>query len=396
MEEEEWIEYYRRRRELGVYPEWIPSSPEEVLPPEVEELPEGLPSRKIVEFLRQLIICNKLDVLLVRTLKGSFNLWKLLELLRTLSFDSRVKRSIGIAKSLTSSFSVATGAGKNVIITNNVSEDLTDYSILIELTSENFDDWDKVSEDGSDIYFTDLSGNPLYYWIEEFDKAGQHALIWVKIPLIPANESVTIKLMYGQTNPYTDYRSGDNTFLFFDDFLSDLSKWSGDTTYFSISNSILTTTASERAIYSKVDVTGDIAIESKVKINSGGRAHIAGRLQPPYGFRDLCYILNFRYPNSDIRLYRGGSPVIILDTAPYNHSEVWRRARLFLIGNGADNIQKADFDGSKVLQGSDTSIGNTGRVRLGSNVLATGGQVWWDWIFARKYVEPEPTVSILS
>ena len=81
-----------------------------------------------------------------------------------------------------------------ITITNNVNRTLTDYQVKIVLDSQNFDGWGLLaSTDGSDIYFLDESDNPIFFWIEEFDYIAKHAVIWVRVPIIPPNGSVTIK-----------------------------------------------------------------------------------------------------------------------------------------------------------------------------------------------------------
>ncbi|RLE37089.1 hypothetical protein DRJ17_07285, partial [Candidatus Woesearchaeota archaeon] len=96
---------------------------------------------------------------------------------------------------------------------------LSDYQIKIVLNSTNFMYWSHiVSANGSDIYFTDSLGNPLYYWIEYFNVTEQEATIWVKVPQIPANGETIIYMYYGGDNPYTDYNDPSQVFDYFDDF----------------------------------------------------------------------------------------------------------------------------------------------------------------------------------
>lgn len=114
-----------------------------------------------------------------------------------------------------------TGARRTPIdITEQAGLDLTDYQIYIKLGT-GWDGWDYVADDGSDIYFLDSLGNPLYFWIEEFDKANKLARLWVKVPSIPANGKVRIYLCYGGTNPFAQYRNPREVFIFFDDFTED-------------------------------------------------------------------------------------------------------------------------------------------------------------------------------
>ncbi len=105
-----------------------------------------------------------------------------------------------------------------VVVQERSGNNLVNYSVRIELNSTNFQDWNVLSSDGSDIYFTNASGNPLYYWIESIDVDNRHAVIWVKLPSLPAHSEATIYMHYGGSNPYTSYNDPDNVFLFYDDF----------------------------------------------------------------------------------------------------------------------------------------------------------------------------------
>jgi len=105
-------------------------------------------------------------------------------------------------------------------------EGLTNYPVRVVLNESNFNGWDRVSSGGSDVYFTDSNGNPLYYWVESFDATAKTAVMWVKVPYIPIGGNVTVQMHYGGANPYTSYRDPKNVFPFFEDFESGLSGWS--------------------------------------------------------------------------------------------------------------------------------------------------------------------------
>ena len=103
---------------------------------------------------------------------------------------------------------------------------LLDYPLKIELNASNFDGWDKIAYyDGSDIYFVDESGSPLYYFVEDFDLQNRKATIWVKIPNIPASSTVTVYMYFGWENPYNAYHDPYSVFPFYDGFDTDLSRW---------------------------------------------------------------------------------------------------------------------------------------------------------------------------
>ena len=90
---------------------------------------------------------------------------------------------------------------KEIIIDNTGND--TSYEnnlICINLTSNNFD-FDKARFDGSDIRFVDSDGVTLLdYYIEDYDYINQKATIYVKVPLISANQSKSIYMWYGNMN----------------------------------------------------------------------------------------------------------------------------------------------------------------------------------------------------
>ena len=93
--------------------------------------------------------------------------------------------------------------------------DLRNYQVKIVLTKYNFP-LEKCKVDGSDIRFRDETGESLSYWIQSWDS--DEAIIWCKIPYIPANRNKFIWVIYGNPSA-TSVSSGPATFEFFDDFV---------------------------------------------------------------------------------------------------------------------------------------------------------------------------------
>ena len=127
-----------------------------------------------------------------------------------------------------------------IIITERSGQDLTDYQVRIEL-DENWKGWSIVSKNKDSMFFIDDNGQPLYFWIESFDSTNKQAVIWVKIPSIPASSSITVYLCHSISNPYRNYNNPEQVFLVFDDFTVDkgyVNVGPGSGTY-SISNSVL-------------------------------------------------------------------------------------------------------------------------------------------------------------
>ena len=83
--------------------------------------------------------------------------------------------------------------------------DLSDFQVRILLTENNFNGWDKVEPDGTDIYITDENGSPLPFYIELFNVSARRGAIWTKIPSIPANGIVRILLNFGNPDLVPTY-----------------------------------------------------------------------------------------------------------------------------------------------------------------------------------------------
>jgi len=85
--------------------------------------------------------------------------------------------------------------------------------------------WNKVRVDGADIRVFDETRNQVHFWVEKFDYANQHAIIWVR--LYTGQDEVNIA--YGNHNcSVSSYNDGNVTFEFFDDFndgVIDTKKW---------------------------------------------------------------------------------------------------------------------------------------------------------------------------
>jgi len=72
-----------------------------------------------------------------------------------------------------------------------------DYQLRVNLNHDNFD-FSKAKPDGSDIRFTTNDGISLLpYWIEKWDSVNEVAIVWVKVPSIPASDTTTIYMYYG-------------------------------------------------------------------------------------------------------------------------------------------------------------------------------------------------------
>ncbi|MFW9904138.1 MAG: DUF2341 domain-containing protein, partial [Candidatus Thorarchaeota archaeon] len=101
---------------------------------------------------------------------------------------------------------------KNITINaSQVLDDLTNFTVLVDLNDPDLHDTEKVQADGDDIVFTDASGTPLAHEIEVFDQTGNgthaHLVAWIKVPILSDTSDTNITMYYGnnavrsQANP---------------------------------------------------------------------------------------------------------------------------------------------------------------------------------------------------
>ncbi len=72
---------------------------------------------------------------------------------------------------------------------------MKNYQVLVEL-SDSFK-FSQAQSDGDDLRFTNWSGDILPYWIESYDSLNEEAKIWVKVDSIPASDTTSIIMYYG-------------------------------------------------------------------------------------------------------------------------------------------------------------------------------------------------------
>ena len=95
---------------------------------------------------------------------------------------------------------VASGFESLITIDNTkVDATLTNYPIMVKLTSGNFD-FSTVRTDGFDIAFYDNSDTLLAFETEYFDKPTSSGVFHVKIPSISSTVDTTFKMKYGDNN----------------------------------------------------------------------------------------------------------------------------------------------------------------------------------------------------
>lgn len=282
---------------------------------------------------------------------------------------------------------------KEIIIKENSGKALTDYPIPVDLKGADFPS--KAEIDGADIRFYDAEGKELSYWIEEYDCSGKTAKIWVKVPSIPLNGEVKIKMYYG--NEKTGSVSDRNAvFELFDDFSGysvDQSKWYLEGTP-SISNGILHLNrvgGADESIKSKVKYGDNYAMRTKALFYD-----VSNKQAAFIGFLDAAAHAPHAIVQTYLPYYNAGDvvgghtndkKVNIMDTLG-EYTNRFYAYEVRRINGGASYY----VEGSPEIR-QPASIGVDLPIKARAEI-ADGAKVDLDWIFIRKCNSPEPTVTV--
>ncbi len=102
------------------------------------------------------------------------------------------------------------------ITLTNSGAPLADHTLNVNLEGPTFP-FSHAAPQGADLRLTDSNGTTLLpFWIETWDPVGEEAVLWVRVPLVPAGE----KILYAYYGNGSALPAGDGsaTFLFYDGF----------------------------------------------------------------------------------------------------------------------------------------------------------------------------------
>jgi len=281
-----------------------------------------------------------------------------------------------------------------VTISNSGSA-LTDYQVRVDVTYDadmqsNFDD----------VRFTDSNGITLLsYWRESYT-VNTSAVFWVKVSPVPAGDSTIY--MYYRNAGVSSTSNGANTFVFFDDFSGDLSKWTihigtdvaispsvgnpapcleisggttsspygfaaigSDATYTGFQDGII-----EADIYPSTNALPEIIFRGNYPANTGykGRWDCRSGNEPPW----------MKPPYSGWGAF--GTSVLRFGIAGQ-----WQEAKLVINGS----MFEIYSDGSLKSTATDTDYSGPGEIGLANHY---GAYSRFDNVRVRKYADPEPTI----
>jgi len=248
----------------------------------------------------------------------------------------------------------------------------------------------KCRTDFGDIRFTSDDGvTELSYWIEE-KVDGDYAVFWIKVPSIPASpDTATIYIYYGRSDATTT-SNGENAFIFFDHFEGtslDLTKWDvkqGDVSIADSELKLTGTTGTRGLREGKTAFSIGKAIHTKVRWSTTGahQHHFCSfRKSGDWNYRVEQY-----GRDSDVRCEtRDAGSVTYTDYTPSTPTSYHVYKCLWKSGKGKfyqDESLKATHT---------TNVPNIDLVPVFYEGSTSGQDVYVDWIFIRKYVDPEPS-----
>ncbi len=126
---------------------------------------------------------------------------------------------------------------KQITFNNSAqAENLTNFPVLVKLTSSNFD-FNNAQSSGADIRFVDSDDiTQLSYEIEKWDATNRQAWIWVKVPQIDSSSSTDSIFMYYGNSGAADAQSATSVWNSNYVLVQHLKETSGTTTADSTSN----------------------------------------------------------------------------------------------------------------------------------------------------------------
>ncbi len=301
---------------------------------------------------------------------------------------------------------------KEVIIVNPSSDALVEYEVRLDVTfiTGMQADFDDLRFSFYDVH-TELE-SAVSHWIESRND-GDNAVVWVKVPDIPALGECSILMYYG--NPLAaDGSDGESTFLFFDDFSGmtlDVEKWiepvESDLSTYSISGGNLElyvhnvwTGSTTCTIRDPMDLE-KVMVEQKQRSMTGGTPSGTGRKAgiQGMGFYDKDLV--------DFRFYGRGTTdnKWLKYSTSYDADDVmwglpgWDGSDpgYHVLGYGWNLTTISLYeDMAEVTRLDDAGIDTTG-VHPNINNVVSGyggdgwGTMWVDWFRIRHHAYPEPT-----
>ncbi|MCH8902491.1 MAG: DUF2341 domain-containing protein [Bacteroidetes bacterium] len=284
-----------------------------------------------------------------------------------------------------------------IAIMENSASSLSNYQVLITIDTQTPISSGKMNTDGSDIRFIQDCTDSIFldYYIQSYLNTDS-TVIWVRVPSIPASDSTTIYMLYGNSSAIAT-SNVDSTFDLYDDFNNTITAFSyecnTDSTTFSGSSVTLNWIGS--GVYtSNSTFPVSVAFKAEAKV-------------------DTCI---GRWPGIFWKLAGNGTGYSLLSdgtvpdmwigktaTAGYCASENWASSVIpYTNPTGiwehtwvATGDIVSNFPSVGQITSSDVQYSKSSDLKLGIGGIQGGiGSITLDWIRVRKYASIEPSYLI--
>jgi len=306
-----------------------------------------------------------------------------------------------------------------VTVNNPSSTDLYEFQILITLDTQALISDGKMNSDCSDLRVI-YQEEELPYWIEPYTINSDATRIWVKVPHIEAEESITIYMYYGNPSA-TSTADPNEVFLFFEDFNSEEdfnARWEiqynggaggytfsteDDVTYIEFYG-----TSNGYTVWTKKSFSGNVAVDARIRAVDDNYDHDLS-----FWIMQDWYHKWGGFPGdehwddnapAEVSFYEiinkyghGAGSTSYNKTSKYTHVQFqWQIFSVARFGNRlVSEFPKfyPTYHDSLTLTPQQDMI-DEGRLGITTNIDDSDTKVRIDWVLVRKYVEPFPSCSL--
>jgi len=283
---------------------------------------------------------------------------------------------------------------RKAVEVSNLENDtaLIDYAVKLDVAGNK-----QFKSDFSDLRFTTANGeDELNYWIEDFIP-GIYATVWVKVPCISAHSFTEIYMYYGNLKAASK-SSGEETFLFYDDFDDcNIDDWSIVWGTWFANNAFLEQSeyAIRRKILSSFSFNRPIIVRTKLNHFTGDPVCGLHIMFSKDTYCENGYYFGYAGINRGgtmiSRITNGNVVQLVTDSTIQNsmYPNQWLDITVYFKGNGIYNLFLEAPDGKKVaLELHDNTFQKP--YTLG---LWVGDHIGCDDIVVNKYTGHPPKVS---
>lgn len=288
---------------------------------------------------------------------------------------------------------------KRITITGSTAGAQTNFQMKVDVVYDG-----NMQADFDDLRFTSSDGTTLInFWLESKTNSDS-AVVWVKVPSIPASPSTIDIYMYYGNSSAVSASDGANTFIFFENFESGSAPgWTLGTDFTVVSVGYSSTYSlrsgyTGQAFSSKAftDVDYLTVFECNVRQNSGSEYGLYSNAEIYFiGVAGVIAYIRFGYPVSGKWGVNNDSLNDNIDTGYAYSEDVWYNIKFEQTELGKTNIYvRPDGEAETEVYHQKVSGNNyCGKFMLYSGKVGGSPYTNFDNLRVRKFVSPEPTYS---